>query len=95
MLIISILIKSNNTTLFDYKVSTLQEYQKAVKGDIQRVEIPNTKDFMYINESGWSYAPNVYASALAGRIIYGDVLLFAEKDSDSIDYLISLSGITL
>jgi len=50
---------------------------------------------MYINESGWSYAPNVYASTLAGRIIYGDVLLFAEKDSDSIDYLISLSGITL
>ena len=50
---------------------------------------------MYINEGGWSYAPNVYASALAGRIIYGDVLLFAKKDSDSIDYLISLSGIEL
>ncbi len=50
---------------------------------------------MYINESGWDYAPNVYASMIAGRTIYGDVLVFAKKDGDTMDYLRQLSGYDL
>ncbi len=68
----------------DYTAKDLPDYQKAVGGLIQRVNLLD-ESYMYINEQGWNkdLPYNKIASELLKLKLVGDVLLFI-KDRKSI-----------
>tara|TARA_R100000935_G_scaffold788_3_gene2808 strand:+ start:206 stop:541 length:336 start_codon:yes stop_codon:yes gene_type:complete len=91
----TILIKTNGTVLIDFKANDLPDYQKAVKGLIQKVNLID-ESYLYVNEKGWTLdlPQNKIASNLTMHNIYGDVLLFI-KNKKSMYYDLVLDSIML
>ena len=67
----------------DYPAKDLSDYQKAVGGLIQRVNLLD-ESYMYVNEQGWSkdLPYNKIASELLKSKLVGNTLLFI-KDRNS------------
>ncbi len=65
----------------DYAAKSLPDYQKAVGGLIQRVNLLD-ESYMYVNEQGWykDLPYNKIASGLLMSRLLGDVLLFIKDE---------------
>lgn len=77
----------------DYPAKDLPDYQKAVGGLIQRVNLLD-ESYMYVNEQGWSkdLPYNKIASELLKSKLLGNTLLFI-KDRNSIYFDLILNSI--
>lgn len=64
------------------KKPTLAQLQKAVGGYIEMVRIPDSAQYLYVNEEGRVHGlpPNLQATALALQNIVGDVVLMRRGD---------------
>lgn len=79
------LLKSNGEIIHNYNAKNLTDYQKAVGGYIEIVNVPKNGDVqkvLIVNEEGLLYGLryNENASLLAKQDIVGDALLMNAKD---------------
>ena len=79
------LLKSNGEIIHNYDAKNLADYQKAVGGYIEIVNVPKKDDVqkvLIVNEEGLLYGLryNENASLLAKQDIVGDALLMKASD---------------